>query len=209
MPTDLEPVGEAIIGQSFRTNFQVSVGGNNNRVITRRFKMKIADADYYQQALISPTLYDETYPLAVIIDQAVEKIPGNKVDAFLDRIFAEVPTEWNQPDDRVITFPGVARSSLYALAEFDFRTSQVSLRTDIRENHKYFLGDPKGIPRYPRFRVYDAYGVETTLITDFTTPSVDEYVAMVAGGQEIVIDSKVVPWRGWIQCLKTTFAKAK
>lgn len=209
MATALEPDGEPIIGQSFRTNLQVSPGGGNNRVITRRYKMKVADTDFYTVALINPTLYDEQYAQAVIIDQQVEKIPANRVDCFLIRVFGEVPTMWDQAEDRVITFPGVQRSSLYALAEFAFRSNQQSYRTDIRTNRQYFLGNPTGVPRYPLFKVFDANGLETTLITDYTTPNVDEYIAMVAGSQELVIDSRVVQWRGWIQSLETTFAKAK
>jgi hypothetical protein len=209
MATALEPIGEAEIGQSFSTNFQVSAGGLNNRIVTRRYKMRVADHDAYTLALINPTTYDATYASAIIIDQGVAKIPDDRVNCVLTRIFAEVPTMWDEPQDRVITFPGVARSSLYALNEFAFRSAQTSYRTDVRINRRYFLGDPKGIPRFTRFKVFDAYGLETTVISDFTTPTVDEYISMVAGSQEIVIDSKVVPWRGWIQCLETTYAKAK
>lgn len=209
MATALEPIGEVELGQSFAVNFQVAAGGNGNRIVTRRFKMRVEDHDYYTLAIINPTAYDDFYTSAVIVEQGVTPLQGERVKCVLTRIFAEVPTEWNQPDDRFITFPGVARSSLYALNEFAFRGAQTSYRTDVRINRRYFLGDPKGIPRFNRFKVFDAYGLETTVITDYTTPTVDEYIAMVTGSQEIVIDSKVVPWRGWIQCLETTYAKAK
>ena len=209
MITSLEEVGAPAVGLSFRYNRQVLDGGENNRVITRRYKIRLTDIATYAETLVAPTLYDTFYPRAVLVAQGIEAIAGNKVDAHLIREFAEVPTEWDDPDDRVITFPGVAFSSLYAKGDFNFRSSQSSLRTDVRVNRCYFLADPKAIPRFDKFVVLNYEGVETTVITDETSPSVDEYIAMVAGGHEIVVDCRVVAWKGAIYCRETTFAAAK
>lgn len=209
MPATLKEIGRPEVGRSFAVNRQVSAGGGDNRVFHRLYELPVIDKDYYTARIIEPTIYDEEYPLAVIVGQEFRPLQEDKINMHLVRYFAEVPTEWDEPIDRAITFPAVSRGSFYAAGDFYFRSAQVNERTDVRINRAYFLAAPSEIPRYDRFRVFTADGVQTTTVTDVTTPSTDEYVAMVAGGHEIVVDCVVVPWKGWIHCRETTFAVAK
>jgi hypothetical protein len=208
MATALEEIGSPLIGQSFAVNRQVK-GGGNNRIISRRYKMRIADREHYTVPIIEPTLYDSVYPLAVIVGQEFQALAGQEADCHLIRHFAEIPTEWDEPIDRQVGFPAVLRGSLYGPADFPFRSAQALKRSDVRINRKYFLSDPRRIPRFDTFRVLDQDGAETSTITDYTTPNTDEWVAMVRSGQEIILDCKAVLWRGWIHCRETTFATAK
>ncbi len=208
MATALEEIGEPVLGAGYQINLQVARGGLSDRTVTRQYKCRVADVNDYTVNILAPTLYDTKYPLAVIVDQRFA--PKDKVDGVLTRVFAEVPSEWNDPDDRVIPFPGVALSSLYAPGDFAFRSAQSSLRTDVRINHVYFLtADQRSIPRYPKFKVFDYSGLQTSVVTDYTTPTADEYIALVAGQQEIVIDCQIVSWRGAIFDRQTTFAAAQ
>lgn len=209
MATELEEVGPPIIGLSFKLNRQVAAPGTNNRTIARRYKMRLADLEYYTVPIINPTLRDAVYPLAIIIDQDVERIGDNKTDAYLLRTFAEIPTEWDEAFDEVATFPGVLPSNLYAPGEFQFRSGPSSIRTSIRINRRYFLSNPAAYPRIPKFQAVDSDGRATSVISDYTTPSADEYISMVLGRQEIAVSSIVKPWRGDIHFRETVFAEAK
>lgn len=209
MSTTLEEIGSNIVGSGFQLNRQVTAGAGNNRSIFRTYKIRVADITSYTQPILNPVLYDTTYPFAVLVDQRIQELPGNKVDAHLIREFAEIPTSYDDPDDRVVTFPGVALSSLYAAGDFNFRSAQASLRTDVRVRHDYFLADPKTISRYHKFFVYTSDGLQTTVVTDYTLPSCDEYIAAVAGRQELIIDCQINQWKGWIHDRVTTFAQAR
>jgi hypothetical protein len=207
MPTQLEEVGEPIVGDVFDWNKQVT--GENNRAIRRRYKMRLVDLPFYTVDVLNPTLYDVKYPAAVITGQSIERIPGNTTDAFLIREFAEVPTTWDDYLDQVVTFPGVEKSSLYTPPDFPFRGSPTSQASQIRRNRAYFLTPQRGIAAFPKFQPKDDEGNVVSIITDDTIPSADEYIAKVLGRQEIVVSSHVQEWRGAIQVRVTDFALAK
>lgn len=210
MATSLEEIGEPVLGAGFRLNVQVPGTGLADRTVTRRYKVRVSDVAHYTQNLLAPTLWDSEYPLAVIVDQSFAPKPENKVDGILTRVFSEVPTEWNDSSDRTVTFPGVALSSLYAPGDFAFRPAQITLPTDVRVNRVYFLtADESSIPRIPLFKVFDSSGLQTSIITDFTTPSVDQWIASVAGQSEIVTLCRVSRWRGAIFCRETLFAQCQ
>lgn len=208
MATALEEIGEPVLGAGFTLNQQVTAGGVADRTVERRYKCRVEDVGYYTVNLLAPTLYDTKYPLAVIVDQKF--ISKDKADGTLVRTFSESPTEWNDSFDRTVTFPGVALSSLYAPGDFAFRPAQVTLPTDVRVNRVYFItADEGSIPRYPLFKVFDSSGLQTSVITDFTTPSCDEWIAMVAGRQEIVSQCRTFRLRAAIFCRETLFAQAQ
>lgn len=208
--TSLEEIGEPILGAGYRLNQQVPAGGNFDRTVERHYKVRTTDVGNYTVNILAPTLYDVQYPLAVIVEQRFVPKPENKVDGTLIRIFSETPSEYDDSGDRTITFPGVALSALYAPGDFAFRPAQVTLPADIRLNRVYFLtNDESSIPRYEKFKVFTADGLQTSVVTDFTTPSADEYIALAAGRQEIVDYCRVSRWRGAIFVRETLFTPAQ
>lgn len=208
--TSLEEIGEPILGSGFEVNVQSPGTGISDRTVTRRYKIRLLDVPNYGANLLSPFLYDVEYPQAVIVDQTYRPNPGDKADGELIRVFSELPSSWDEPDDRVVTFPGVAQSSLYGPRDFLWRSSQASLRTSVRIHHDYFItADQLSIPRYDKFVVINPFGLQTTVITDFTNPTADEWVSKVAGLGEIVVDCQVKRWKGAIFDRATTFAVAQ
>ena len=210
-------MGSAEAGNGIRVAIQTG-GGANNLIIKRRYKVNANAYSQYLYQLLNPAggyIQDKKYNSsanpaltpAYLVDQEVE--PLDKVNAVLVYTFAMLPTVYNEYNFESITFPGVALSSLYEPNEFRFRTNSITLRTQVRRNHRFFLGNPTGIPTYDEFTVMNNQGMDTNVITDTTTPPADEYISMVNGRQEIVKDSSVIPWMGDIwECL-TTFALAK
>jgi hypothetical protein len=210
MATSLEEIGEPVLGAGFSLNIQVPASGLADRTVTRNFKVRVTDVSHYTQSILNPTLWDSEYPLAVLVDQFFKPKSENKVDGILTRVFSETPSAWNESGDRAITYPGVALSSLYAPGDFAFRPAQITLPADVRINRAYFQTNNEGsIPRFKKFKVFDQSGLQTSVITDYTTPSVDEWIAMTAGLTEIVDLCRVTRWRGSIFCRETIWAPAQ
>src|SRR5262245_2664670 len=105
MPTSLEEIGTPLVGDGIE--FGIQATGANNRTITRRYKMRVADQLAYIVPIINATLFDPVYSEAVIIGQRMLPLSGNKVDCVLERTFAETPSQWDDFVDDVVTFPGV------------------------------------------------------------------------------------------------------
>ncbi|MDP1581209.1 MAG: hypothetical protein Q8M02_13120 [Candidatus Didemnitutus sp.] len=213
MPTPLKSLGPPVIGRGiqfgFRAESGVSPTQRNNRIITRDYEMRVEDQAEYIVALENPTTLDPVFTNAVIVAQSVREKAGDNTVCYLRRVFAEVPQEWDEFIDRVETFPGVALSALYAPAEFYFRNSQTTLRSRCRLNRRYSLGHPEAILEHKKFQAFDADGVATSVINDYTTPSADEYIAMVYGRNELVMWSVPRKWMGDIYVLETLYAQAK
>ena len=217
-PTDLEETGSAEVGNGLSPNVQTA-GGATNLVITRRFKVNSQKyqnylfqllnpaAGYYQDKKYNTSATNPTQTPAYLVGQHVS--PLDESNCTLTCIFAQVPTVYDEYNFGAETFPGVSLSSLYTPADFLFRSAPISIRTQIRINHTYYLGNPTGIPTYKLFNPLTIQGIRTNQITDQTTPSADEYIAQSMGGQELVMDSSVLPWKGDIWECRTTFALAK
>jgi hypothetical protein len=210
---DLEEIGSAEIGIGVQSAVQTP-GGGTNLVIKRRFKVSTQVYTQYLFQILNPVSYikDKKYngasstTPAYLVKQWTEGLDKANADLFC--MFAMVPSTYNEYDSQTISLPGVQKSSLYDPSEFLFRNSSITKRTQVRIEHAYFLGNPQGIATYEEFNVMDSSGVRTNLVTDNTDPSADEYISMVNGSQEIVIESPVKPWMGDIWERRTVFALA-
>lgn len=213
MPTALKPLGPPSIGRSISFGIQSSSsvpnGTRNNRIITQDYEMRVEDQADYIVSLETPTVYHPVFTNAVIVDQSISARENDRTTAILRRVFAEVPLEWNEDIERVETFPGVAQSMLYAPAEFVFRNAVANFRTSVRINRRYFLSTADKLVPLTPFQPVNSDGVAVSVITDYTTPSADEYVAMALGRQEIVLSSVPRRWMGAIHVLETIYARAK
>jgi hypothetical protein len=203
MPTPLQEIGSPRVGEGIALGIQSN--GTNCRVITRRFRMRIEDQASYLVALINPTLYDSVFTSAVIVGQEIRAKAEDHADCELVRVFAEVPTPYDEYIERAVTFPGVSPSKLYTPADFRFRDTQVSRWASGRLARAYFLSNPRDIPVYPEFHPTDQQGVEVTTIDDNTIPSADEYIALVQGKGEIIKESVVKQWKGDIWVRETLY----
>jgi hypothetical protein len=213
MPVPLKPLGPATIGRSIsfgiKADSDVGPSRPNNRIITVDYEMRTEDASHYIENIENPTLYHQIFTSALIVGQSVQARADDKTTCILTREFAEVPFEWNERVERVETFYGVAATQLYAPGEFFFRNQMVSIRTDCRVNRRYFISTG-GVPgRFEPFRPVDQDGSAVSVMSDYTTPSADEYIAMVLGRQEIVVSSAFRRWKGAIHVLETVYAQAK
>lgn len=216
--TTLEEIGSAEVGNGVKVAIQTG-GGANNLIVNRRFKVNANEYTSFLYQLLNPAagyIQDKKYNTsatnptlspAYLVDQVVE--PLDQANAYLRYVFAMVPTAYDEFNYETENFPGVAISSLYADTDFLFRSAPINRKTQIRRNHTWYLGNPTGIATYDEFEVINSQGLRTSVITDQTTPSADEYISMVNGRQEIVIDSAVRPWMGDIWECVTTFALAK
>ncbi len=214
--TDLEEVGSAEVGAGVLAAIQTA-GGATNLTVRRRFRVNANSYTNYLFQLLNPPggayIQDKKYNVAggltpaYLVDQHMEGL--NTVDGVLVCDFAMVPSVYNEYTAQVVSFPGVSLSSLYSPEQFNFRSSPITLMTQVRKNHVFFLGNPQGFPTYPLFVVLTNQGYRTNAVTDQTTPPANEYIAKVVGRQEIVIDSSVIPWRGDIWECRTTFALAQ
>lgn len=206
---DLETVGDAETGDTLDPNPQ-TVGGSTDIVFTRTYKVNNSvAASYLFQILDAPVrVMDDKYTDAYLVKQRLNRI--DQVNSHLTCVFAQIPSTWQSDANyQAITMPGVDRSSLYAPTDFDFRGSPISISTQIRYEHAYFLGPISSIATRQRFRPVDADGVRVSVINDQTYPSANEYISMVNGRQELVMESIVLPWRGDIWDRRTLFALAK
>jgi hypothetical protein len=203
MPRALQEIGVPRIGDGIELGPQSS--GTDNRIITRKYRMAAEDSASYLVSLINPTLYDSVYTGAVIVKQRIEAIPDNHSEALLIRVFAELPTPYDEYIERAVTFPAVAPSNLYTPQDFYFRNTEVSRWASGRLARAYFLSNPKDIAIYPLFRPTDQDGVEVTMIDDNTIPTADEYIALVQGKQEIIKESTVKLWMGDIWVRETLY----
>lgn len=201
---ELEELGHPIIGDSLAFNFQAT--GANNRVISRSYRCPARDLHKHIVALENPTLRDPQFPAAVIVDQS--GTPQGSSDAILRRVFAEVPTEWNDYDDMHVEFPGVQRIAM-GEREMLWRNSPISLQSVVRINRRYFLGMPQRIPKVPKFSAVDLAGIRVSSLTPSTAPSNEEYAAMVLAGQELCVSCRILRWKGDIWCRETIYAKAQ
>lgn len=213
MATPLRPLGPPSIGQSISFGSQTIADApattRNNRLIVQDYEMRVEDQATYIVSLDTPTVYHPVFTNAVIVDQSISRKGDDKTTCILRRVFAEVPLESDDDIESAETFFGVAQSMLYAPAEFIFRNGLISLRTRVRLNRRYYLTTADKLVELKRFQPTDSDGVAVNVITDFTIPSADEYVAMVLGRQEIVLSSVVKQWRGAINVLETVYAEAK
>lgn len=213
MPTQLKQIGPPEIGQSIAYGAQASTDipptTPNNRIVTRLYEMRAEDTSNYVVSLQNPTLYDSVYTNAVIVQQSVFEKPNDLATCYLRRVFAEIPSTWDDSVDRNELFFGVAKSMLYEPGDFRFRNGRISQLVRCRLNQRYFLGNPSSVIEAKKFQPVDADGVAVDVIDDYTTPSADEYIAMVAGRKEIVLWSVVKKWMGDIHVLETLYAPAQ
>lgn len=207
---DLERVGSLVAGDSLDPNPQTA-GGLTDLVFTRNFKVNSAVVGDYLYRILDPivVVMDLEITNAYLVAQRATKI--DDVNMNLACVFAQIPSMWTSDSAyETVTFPGVAPSALFAPGEFDFRTGAASYNTLVRRQHDYFLGPLKAIPTIPRFRPVDVQtGLRVSQITDYTFPSSDEYISMVGGRREIVVDSVPQRWKGNIFNRVTRFAQAK
>lgn len=207
---DLEEIrGSAQVGVATDIPVQTP-GGDQNLIIDRQYKVLAVNKSNYIFDILDPVtaITDPSYPSAYLVKQSFSKL--DDVNAILHCRFAMVPVSWiTDYDSQSVTFPGILPSSLYAPNEFDFRSAASSIDTMVRRQHDYFYGNPTGIPVYDRFRPVDQFGNQVSVITDYTDPSADQYIAMVQGRQEITVKSIVKPWMGWIFERLTLYAIAQ
>jgi len=205
---DLEEIGSAEVGVAMGTSVQTP-GGLSNLKIKRRYKVRANIAYQYLFQILNPSVRetDPTYPTAYLVRQALA--PHDKANAMLECEFWMIPTLWNEAKYQPVTFPGVLKSSLYPAPDFPFRGSNFTRATQARHQHQYFLGPINSIPTIPYFQPVDAFGNRTNIITDFTTPSADEYISYVYGRQELVMESVVLPVIGDIWDQRTLYAIAQ
>lgn len=208
MPTALKDIGSPRVGDGIEFGLQAT--GANCRTIVRRYEMRTVDQDSYISPVIGATLLDPVYTTAILTSQRVLPIPGNKTDCILERTFSEVPTEWDDYDEVVVTFPGVQSSPFYAGgAFFAFRTQPESELVPVRIRKTYFLSNPLRIHRSPVFKPVDKSGNRVTLLTSDTSPSSDEYLAMAKASSEFIYRVRVHRWRGDIWVRETIYARAQ
>lgn len=202
---ELEATWHPIIGNALTFNFQAT--GANNRVVSRPYKCPARLVQNHIYPVTRPSLYDEQFPDAVLVAQSV--VPLGTTDCTLTRIFAERPTEWNDYDDRFVEFPGVQRIAM-GEREMLWRSGPISLQSIVRINRRYYIiENPRRIPTVPVFQPINLAGERTSVLTPSTTPSNDEYAAMVLGGQELCVACRIVQWKGPIWCRETLYAVAK
>jgi hypothetical protein len=202
----LEPVGDAVQGDQINLTPQTP-GGASDMTFTRTFRVNSQDLPtYLVQIIDAPTpIVDYQYPNAYLVQQQARR--HNDIDVHLLCVFAQVPSPWAEDGGYAVeTFPGVARSSLYPPDGFPWRNSSSSFETQIRREHSYQLGSLSGCATFPRFAPVDAHGNRVSVLTDYTSPSVDTWIAMVYGRQEIVVSSTASRWRGPIWEIITRYA---
>lgn len=217
MPTyqlsDLERVGDSQPGDATDPNPQ-TLGGQTDLVFSRTYKILGSSLANYLFQIKSTTvapatrITDATITSAYLVAQKYKRI--DEVNGHLICVFAQIPSTWSTDHQyQTIPFPGVQQSSLYTPYDFEFRPSAASFSTQIRYEHAYFLGPANGIATRPRFKPTNNQGYRTSVITDDTNPTADQYISMVNGRQELVIESVVLPWKGDIFVRRTLFALAK
>lgn len=211
--SDLEEVGARFTGDQLDPNPQ-SIGGQTDLVFTRTFKVSAVNAPNYLYQIRSTfsapatRVMDAKIPTAYLVAQRLVAV--NDADMHLVCVFAQLPSTWyTDASYQNVPFPGVLQSSLYTPYDFEFRASALTLSTQTRYEHTYFLGPQNAIAPRPRFKVFDVHGYRTSVIDDNTNPSADEYIGLVNARQEIVIESVVLPWKGDIYDRRTLFALAK
>lgn len=205
---DLEEIGSGEVGVSMNPMPQ-TVGGSTNLQITRRYKVRSADATSYLFQILNPNvrITDPTFPDAYLVDQTISG--KDKADGVLTCVFCQIPTRWDEPYPNPVPFPGVLPSSLMTPFDFPFRSSAQSLYSTAFVRHQYFLGPQVNVPTLPIFQPIDQFGNRTSVLDDWTAPSSDRYVAMVGAREEIIISSVVHPWRGDIYDQRSLIALAK
>jgi len=205
----LEQVGDAVQGDQINLTPQ-AVGGASDMTFTRTFRVNSQDLpSYLVQIIDAPNpVVDFQYTNAYLVQQQARRI--NQIDVHLLCVYAQVPSPWSEDGGYAVeTFPGVVRSNLYQADGFPWRSSTSSFETQIRNEHSYQLGTLSGCATYPRFAPVDQQGYRVSVLTDYTSPSVDEWISMVYGQQEIVVSSTARRWRGPIWEVITRYAQAK
>lgn len=206
--TALEQVGSLVVGDSLEVN-PGTVGGLNDFVFTRTYKVNTNVIQNYLFQILNPPnrITDDTITTAYLVKQSSRKI--DDVNHHLTCVFAQIPSQWDQSSYQTVPFPGVAVSSLYTAFDFPFRSSIYSYPSQCRHNWQYFLGPISSIPTATKFQPVDDQGNRVSVITDWTNPSCDEYIAMVNSRREIITESVVINYKGDIWGLRTTYALAK
>lgn len=206
--TDLEAVGSRVPGDSLNPN-RGTIGGRNSWVFTRTFKVNGTLVQNYLFQILNPSVRvtDDTVTNAYLVDQKAVKL--DDVDVHLICVFAQVPNAWDESSYKPASFPGVLPSTLYTAYDFPFRPSTYTKTSQCRHAHQYFLGPIWSIPTFPLFQPVDGDGNRVSIISDYTYPSSDEYISLVASRGEIILESVVLPWHGDIWDLRTTYAVAK
>lgn len=206
--TGLELVGSQTAGDALDLN-PGTIGGLNDWAFSRTYKVRSSVLENYLFQILSPAVRvtDDTNPTAYLVKQRAVRL--DEVNVHLICVFSMIPSQWDESKYQPVTFPGVLPSTLYTPADFPFRSSSYTKTTQCRHNHQYFLGPINSIPTVPLFQPVDSDGNRVSVITDYTTPSSDEYISLVASRGEIVTESVVLPYRGDIWDLRTTFSIAK
>ena len=206
--TDLEQVGSQVAGDSLDPN-PGTIGGLNDWVFSRTYKVNSNILKNYLFQILNPPvrITDDVVTNAYLVRQSARRV--DEVNAHLTCVFAQIPSSWDQSAYQPVTFPGVQLSSLYAPQDFTFRTSAYTKPTQARHHHQYFLGPISSIPTIPLFKPVDSQGNRVSVLDDWTSPSADEYISLVASRGETVQESVVVPWKGDIYCLRTLYAVAQ
>lgn len=206
--TALEQVGSLVTGDALDLN-PGTVGGLNDFAFSRTYKVNTNVIQNYLFQILNPSIRvaDDTIQSAYLVKQRSHKI--DEVNHHLICVFSQIPSPWNESKYQPVPFPGVQVSSLYTAFDFPFRNSTFTKSSQCRHFWQYFLGPINSIPTVPLFQPVDSDGNRTNLITDWTSPSTDEYVSLVNSRGEIVTESVVLPFKGDIWGLRTTYAIAK
>jgi hypothetical protein len=206
--TDLEAVGSRVPGDALDPN-RGTIGGRNDWVFSRTYKVNGTLIENYLFRILDPAIRvtDDTVTNAYLVDQRATKLDENNMT--LTCVFAQIPTAWNESKYQPASFPGVLPSTLYTPYDFPFRSSTYTKTSQCRHAHQYFLGPIWSIPTLPLFQPVDSDGNRVSVISDYTSPSADEYISLVSSRGEIILESVVLPWRGDIWDLRTTYAVAK
>lgn len=206
--TGLELVGSQVAGDSLDTN-PGTIGGLNDWVFSRTYKVRSSLLQNYLFQILNPLVRvtDDTNPTAYLVKQRA--VRHDEVNVHLTCVFAMLPSAWDESKYQPVTFPGVLPSTVYASSDFPFRASAYTKTTQCRHHHQYFLGPINAIPTVPVFQPVDQFGNRVSVISDWTTPSADEYIGLVNNRGEIVTESVVLPWKGDLWNLRSTYAVAK
>lgn len=206
--TGLELVGSQTAGDALEVN-PGTIGGLNDWVFSRTYKVRSSVLKNYLFQILNPAIRvtDDTNSSAYLVKQHASRM--DEVNVHLTCVFAQIPSQWDESRYQPVTFPGVLPSTLYSPADFPFRSSAYTKTTQCRHHHQYFLGPINSIPTVALFQPVDSAGSRVSVISDYTTPSADEYISLVNNRGEIVTESVIMPWKGDIYDLRTTYAVSK
>lgn len=141
------------------------------------------------------SIVDPKFTSAFLVGQDIA--PKDRVKAIVTRLFAEIPTTWDDYTTRDYLFPaftGVNAAGLDGLPAS--RANPEYKEADVRVSHVYGYGSAAAITKPSIFAPVDSTNARTNALTATTTPSAEEYEYYIAAQQELVLTTPARRWRG-------------